>query len=116
MEKQTYAWAWRNRQRLRLLLAAVLVLVFVYLFSFDFIWPVVGKIWPASRSEIFFVGLSAWAIISIVLIIRVLTFRCPRCGKFFNLSTSVRATTKNRTECIHCHLPIGAEPSDTISN
>jgi transcription elongation factor Elf1 len=36
-------------------------------------------------------------------------FRCPRCRRFFNLSTSISSySIKQRIACIHCGLGIGA--------
>src|SRR5258707_11851802 len=107
-ETQRYAHCWRTRQRHRITAVALVVLLFVYFFAFDWLFP-------APRTEqidvVFFAGLFVWAAGSAANIALGLMFRCPRCGKYFNLSSSFRDyTAEPRRSCIHCQLPVGALP------
>jgi hypothetical protein len=109
-DEQRYVQAWRDRQWRRIAAVIVVILVFLYVLVFN-------QIWPVPRSDqmrgMFFAGLMVWAVLAVAAIARILTFKCPRCGKLFNLSASMRSyKAKTRTSCIHCHLPIGALPGN----
>jgi len=112
-EDQRYALAWRDHERRRPTFIFGIALLFVYLIVFNVIWPL-----PRSElmTNVFFAGAWIWAAVIAVLAIRLGTFRCPRCGKFFALSRHFHAyKRKSAASCIHCQLPAGAGPDGTVA-
>jgi hypothetical protein len=111
-EEQRYEQAWRDQQGRRPALIGGIAFLFVYLIVFNVIWPL-----PRSEqlTNAFFAGVWAWAAIFLFLGIRLATFHCPRCGKFFALSRHFHAyKRKTAASCIHCQLPVGAGPDGKV--
>lgn len=96
----TFERAWRDRRWRRGALVAWLVILFPYMWLLAAAPPVMG-----GRM----LYLLPWILIGAVLAVRALTFRCPGCKRFFNLSTSISSySVKPRIACIHCGLGVGA--------
>jgi hypothetical protein len=96
----TYERAWRDRRWRRGALVIWLVLLFPCMWLLAAMPPVMG-------GRLLY--LLPWLLLGAVLAARMLMFRCPRCRRFFNLSTSIGSySIKQRIACIHCGLGIGA--------